>query len=169
MSTNRPDNPRLSKHRASQLRQAILTEVGLESAHATPSRRRRSLTALAIAATSVVVVGGAAAAWVTASRPDDPYSVYCSPNVTTDPDVWKRHGASTVTNADTGVRSSLDAIGACSTMWRTGTLPGDVGHDNLTGSGAVPTLTACVVEGHLVVYPGPAGVCHQLQVPAAGG
>lgn len=167
MITDRPADPRMSADRSAQIREALMAETLNEVATVTPFRGRRPLSVAAIAAASVVVVGGTAAAWVAVSRPDDAYSAYCSASVTTDPDVWKQHGASTATNADTGVRSPLDAIDACAVMWRTGTLTGDGTPTNQTGSAAVPDLTACVVDGQLVVYPGKDGVCAQLKVPAA--
>lgn len=116
---------------------------------------------------ALVVVGGTAAAWVAVSRPEDTYSVYCSASLTTDSDVWKQHGASTATNADTGLRSPLDAIDACAAMWRTGPLARDSVPADQIPPDSVPSLTACVVDGQLVVYPGSAEVCAQLQVSAA--
>ncbi len=168
MNTTRPDEPRMSKDRAAQIREVLMAEVRNGASTTSRFRGRRPLSVAAIAAASVVVVGGTAAAWVAVSRPDDAYSVYCSASVTTDPDVWKQHGASTTTNADTGVRSPIDAIDACAAMWRIGLSDGDGAPTKQTGSGAVPDqVTTCVVDGQLVVYPAPTGVCAQLNVPAA--
>ena len=50
---------------------------------------RRRWVIVAAAATGLVAVAGSAAAWVTASRPDDPYSGYCSRSVSLDEDIWK--------------------------------------------------------------------------------
>ena len=171
MSTNSPDGPRMSDHRAAQIREALMAETrdetGRDSAATAPFRNRRTLSVVGVTAASVVVVGGTAAAWVSVSRPDDAYSVYCSASVTTDPDIWKQHGATTATNADTGVRAPLDAIDACAAMWRTGTMTGDRAPTEQAGPATVPDLTACVVDAQLVVYPGPAAVCAELKVPAA--
>lgn len=171
MSTNRQDGPRMSEHRAAQIREALMAETrreaGRGNAVATPFRNRRTWSVVGVAAASVVVVGGTAAAWVAVSRPDDAYSAYCSASVTTDPEIWKQHGATTATNADTGVRSPLDAIDACAAMWRTGTLTGDGDQPTQAVVATVPELTACVVDAQLVVYPGPPAVCTELKVPAA--
>ena len=172
MSTNSPDGPRMSEHRAAQIREALMAEIRNEAGHdntaTAPFRNhRRTWSVVGVTAASVVVVGGTAAAWVAVSRPDDAYSAYCSASVTTDPDIWKQHGATTATNADTGVRSPLDAIDACAAMWRTGTMTSDGASTGQAGAADVPELTACVVEAQLVVYPGPATVCAELKVPAA--
>lgn len=174
MSESRPQEPRMSDDRAAQIREVLMAETREEAATGkatiTSLRSRRPLPVVAIAAASVVVVGGSAAAWVAVTRPDDAYSAYCSASVTTDPDIWKQHGVSTATNADTGVRSPLDAVDACAAIWRTGTLTGDTGEGASTNqprTATVPALTACVVDGQLVVYPGPVEVCAQLKVPAA--
>ncbi len=80
--------------------------------------RRRWVIAVA-AATGLVAVGGSAAAWVTASRPDDPYSGYCSRSVTLDEEVWKQTGFTQATDAQ-GHRDVPDAISSCATAWRMG-------------------------------------------------
>jgi hypothetical protein len=117
----------------------------------------------AAAATGLVAVGGSAAAWVTASRPDDPYSGYCSRSVTLDEDVWKQTGFTQATDAQ-GHREVPDAIGSCATAWRMGVMT-DPATASSTANHPVPELTACVVDDVLVIYPGNADTCRRLGVP----
>lgn len=163
MTINRPEEPRLGQERQAQIRAMLIAET-----RTTASRNRRPLAVAAAATVGLVVVGGTAAAWVAASRPDDPNSAYCSVSVTTDRDVWERHGITSAVNADTGQQSRLQAIEACAKAWRMGIAAQDGARANMAGEYSVPiTLTACIVENQLVVYPGPAKVCRQLGVPQA--
>ncbi len=121
----------------------------------------------AVATTSVLVVGGTAAAWVAASRPDDPNNAYSSSEASTDRDEWALHGVGTAVNADTCKQDRLNAVEVCADLWRTGVVREPGTHQSPSGQYPVPTLTACVVDDQLVIYPGGPGVCGQLKVPAA--
>ncbi|MDN5764426.1 MAG: hypothetical protein L0H96_19905 [Humibacillus sp.] len=119
---------------------------------------------IAAAATTALVAGaGSAAAWVVASRPDDPYGGYCSRSVTLDEDVWKQTGFTQATDAQ-GHRDVPDAIGSCATAWRMGIMT-DPANASSTANHPVPELTACVVDDVLVIYPGNADTCRRLGVP----
>jgi ferric-dicitrate binding protein FerR (iron transport regulator) len=148
--------PRLTPERSAQLRAGLLTEVTR-----TPARSRRRFTGIVITAAATLTVAGAAAAWVSMTRPDDPNEGYCSSSVTLDPDVWTTHGVITAFDAQ-GNRDPLDGLEACAQAWRMGILTAP----NVP-PGQVPALTACVVEGNLVIYPGDPTTCQRLGVPAA--
>lgn len=132
---------------------------------AAPSHRagRRRWVIAAAAAAGLVAAGGSAAAWVTASRPDDPYSGYCSRSVTLDEDVWKQTGFTQATDAQ-GHRDVPDAISSCANAWRMGIMT-DLATALSTANYPVPELTACVVDDLLVIYPGDADTCRRLGVP----
>lgn len=126
------------------------------------SRRRRWVIVVAAAA-GLAAGAGSAAAWVTASRPDDPYSGYCSRSVTLDEDVWKQTGFTQATDAR-GHRDVPDAISSCATAWRMGIMT-DPATASSTANLPVPELTACVFDDVLVIYPGDADTCRRLGVP----
>ena len=141
----------LPEPRVALLREVILDEIGKGGG------RRRPTSAVALAAVGVVGVAGTAAAWVSRARPDDPYQGYCSASVSRDEATWRQHGFGVAENAS-GRRNVPDALSVCRELWRLG----------VVGAAAVPPeLTACVVDGALVIYPGGADVCDRLQVPSA--
>ena len=148
--------PRLTPERSAQLRAGLLTEITR-----TPARARHRFTGIAITAAATLTVAGTAAAWVSMTRPDDPNEGYCATSITLDRDVWTTHGVVTAVDAQ-GNRDPLKGVEACAAAWRMGILTApDV------PQGQVPALTACVVEGNLVVYPGDPTTCQRLGVPQA--
>lgn len=159
---SRPVELRLSDDRVAAIRRLIIDEAAASDQRGISRRetRRRPLL-VAAAGAGVLLVGGTAAAWVAATRPADPYSGYCSTSSTTDRDVWSQHGFGSAEDAQSGARARA-SIDTCAQMWRMGLVT-----DSSVPAGTVPTLTACVVGGALVVYPSDAQICGRLKVPAA--
>lgn len=148
--------PRLTPERSAQLRAGLLTEITR-----TPARSCRRFTGIAITAAATLTVAGTAAAWVSMTRPDDPNEGYCATSITLVRDVWTTHRVVTAFD-DQGNRDPLKGVEACAQAWRMGILTAP---DIVVGQ--VPPLTACVVEGNLVVYPGDPATCQRLGVPQA--
>ncbi len=152
-------------------RKVLLTTTDLREAAphqgspAALSRRagRRRWVIAAAAATGLVAGAGSAAAWVTASRPADENTGYCSRSATLDEDVWKQTSFTQATDAQ-GHRSVPDAIDSCATAWRMGVMT-DPANASSTANHPVPELTACVVDDLLVIYPGDANTCRRLGIP----
>jgi hypothetical protein len=152
--------PRMTPERTAQLRAALVAEAS----RSPRSRRRWHLSGAALAAGAVLAVSGTAIAWVAVLNPDDPHLAYCSPEVTLDEDIYTTYGIASVDGPD-GAPLPLDAIDVCGQMWAQGTIaPTTPGQSPGT---VPPELTACVVEGSLVVYPGGKSTCEQLGVPLA--
>ncbi len=158
---HRHEPPRMTPQRTAQLRAALLAEVTR-----TPRRQRRwHLSGAALAAGAVLAVGGTAVAWVAVLSPDDPTVAYCSSEVTLDEDVYTTYGISSASAPD-GEPPALDAVEVCGQMWARGIVQPTTGESPGT---VPPELTACVVEGSLVVYPGGKSTCEELGVPLAAG
>jgi hypothetical protein len=145
-------------------RQAAIRRVVMAGLTATPPRpmRRRVVLVSAGVACSITIAGGSAAAWVAMTTPDESNAGYCSSTVTADRGVWELNGFSSV--AEPGARvQQVEAIDSCRAMWAAGIVrpPGAQTDDPIE----VPPLSACVVEGQLVVYP-ESDACSRLRVPA---
>ncbi len=154
--------PRMTPQRTAQIRAALLAEVSRS-----PRRHRRwHFSGAALATGALLAVGGTAVAWVAVLSPDDPTQAYCSPEVTLDEDVYSMHSVSTVAAPD-GEPPVLEAVEVCGQMWARGIVQPTTG--NQSPGTIPPELTACVVEGSLVVYPGGKSTCEELGVPLAAG
>jgi hypothetical protein len=150
-------DPTLTPERQEQIRRVVMSGLAAER----PRRRRRRVAVVAVGVVcSVAVASGTAAAWVAITSPDESNEGYCSSAVTTDSAVWERNGVASVSAPD-GKQEVLDSVDACRAMWRAGIVraPGSSEGQPVV----VPLLSACVVEGRLVVYPS-ADACKQLGV-----
>lgn len=150
--------PVLTAERAEQIKSIVMAEVRTTPAPATARQRRRVLAVIAAVVAVLLVGAGTAAAYLRFASPDEPNLGYCSPTVSLDPAVWSQLAFGAVPDVD-GNQSAFQAIDACTAMWRAGivTAPDHTG---------IPSeLTACVVDGSLVVFPDDATVCARLGVP----
>ncbi len=148
--------PPLSDARAAQIKTVVMAEVRLAP---TSVRHRRRILAVIAAVVAVLLVGaGTAAAYLRFASPDEPNLGYCSPTVSLDSAVWGQLAFGAVPDVD-GNQSAFQAVDACTAMWRAGivTAPDQ--------TGIPPELTACIVDGSLVVFPDDATVCARLGVP----
>jgi hypothetical protein len=124
------------------------------------------LVSLGVAAVVVAGSAGGAVAWVAVATPSDPYVGYCYPNL--DLDRGGHWTGTTVTSVTSraGERSPVELLATCQIAWRMGTVfpPGTTpaGDDN-----PVPELHGCVTKhDEAAVFPGDAGVCERLGLPA---
>lgn len=148
--------PPLSNARAAQIKTVVMAEVRRAPANV---RHRRRIVAVIAAVVAVLLVGaGTAAAYLRFASPDEGNRGFCSPTVSLDPAVWGRNGFSAARDPE-GNQASFQAIDMCTAMWRAGivTAPDQ--------TGIPPELTACIVDGSLVVFPDDATVCARLGVP----
>lgn len=150
--------PPLTDERAAQIKAVVMAEVSTLPAPATARHRRRFLAVIAAVVAILLVGAGAAAAYLRFASPDEPNLGYCSPTVSLDPAVWGQLGFGAVPDVE-GNQSAFQAVDACTAMWRAGivTAPDQ--------TGIPPELTACVVDGSLVVFPDDATICARLGVP----
>ncbi|MCA0331947.1 MAG: hypothetical protein LCI03_18910 [Actinobacteria bacterium] len=149
--------PPLDDERAAQIRALVLDAIAAPDRQ----RRHRPLT-VAVAAVAVLLAGaGTATALLRYAEPDRPNLGYCSPTATTDRSAWQDHAFGAVQAPD-GTWETLQAIDACAAMRTAGIL----GADFQNGPGP-ERLTACVIDGELVVVPGGPGTCRRLGVPEA--
>lgn len=158
--TNKAPEPSLTPERQAQIRQVVM--AGLTTTPPKPLRRRVVLVGACVAC-SITVAGGSAAAWVAMTTPDESNAGYCSPTVTTDRAVWELNGFSSVAEPGAQV-PQVEAINSCRAMWAAGIVraPAAQADDPIE----VPPLSACVVEGQLVVYPA-SDACSRLRVALA--
>jgi hypothetical protein len=158
MSEQRSWPPPLSEARAVQVKTVVMAEVRRAPAAAAGRHRRRFLAVIATVVEVLLMGAGAAAAYLRFAAPDEPNLGYCSPSVSLDPAVWGQLAFGAVPDVN-GNQSAFEAIDACTAMWRAGivTAPDQ--------TGVPPELTACVVEGSLVVFPDDETVCARLGVP----
>ncbi len=150
--------PPLSDERAAQIKAVVMAEI-LADRSTSVSRHRRRVLAVSAGVVAVLLAGaGTAAAYLRFATPDEPNLGYCSPTVSADPGVWEPYASGAVSDPQ-GNQDVFAAVDACAAMWRAGivTAPGVVG--------IPPELTACVVDGSLVVFAADAGVCGRLGLP----
>ena len=154
---NPRDDPALTAERQAQIRRVVLSGIAIE-----PSSRVRHPVAIIVGGIigSVLVATGTAAALVAITTPDEGNLGYCSSAVTTDPAVWEQNAFGSV-SSPAGKQQAFDSIEACTAMWKAGIVRPP--SSSSSQSFAVPPLSACVVDGRLVVYP-EADACKQLGV-----
>ena len=157
MTDSRAWPPELSPDRAGQIRSVVMAEV--TAAPGVRVRRRRLLTVVAAVVAVLLAGAGTATALLHYAQPDDPSQGYCSPSATLERSVWEGFGFGSVQGPD-GSPEPLQALDACRAMWDAGIVTSPDLPDG------PPVLTACVIDGDLVVMPGDARVCARLGVPA---
>lgn len=152
--------PQLDPGRAAQIRSVVMAEIDDQAA---PRRRRRILTVVAGAAAVLLAGAGTAAAVLLYAQPDEANLGYCAPAASLDRALWDRYAFGAV-QAPNGSWQTLDAVEACAAMRQAGVLGAEFQD---VGANAAVELTACIVEGELVVFPGERGTCRRLGVPEA--
>jgi hypothetical protein len=153
--------PQLDARRAAQIRSVVMAEVHDQAA---PRRRRRRILTVVAGAAAVLLAGaGTATAVLLYAQPDQANLGYCAPVASLDRAVWDRYAFGAVQAPD-GTWQTLDAVEACAAMRQAGVLGAEF-QDG--GANAPDELTACIVEGDLVVFPGGSGTCRRLGIPDA--
>jgi len=153
--------PQLDPGRAAQIRSVVMAEIDDQAAPR--PRRRRILTVVAGAAAVLLAGAGTATAVLLYAQPDQANLGYCAPAASLDRALWDRYAFGAVQAPD-GTWQTLDAVEACAAMRQVGALGAEFQD---SGANASHELTACVVDGDLVVFPGGSGTCRRLGVPEA--
>lgn len=157
MTEPRYDGPTLSPERTVQLRVVVM--------EATAGRRRHAgwkITVVAVGAAGLLAVaGGAAVAVVTAARADHPNEAYCSSALSLDENIWRINVVAAAQSRD-GRPDTISALDACRIAWRVA----HGGPANDVEEFDDPQMSACIVDGSLVVYY-TADACRALGIPRA--